>query len=590
MSVLRTIVVLSTALLFARSGYSQENLSSQAFRVLRQHCNSCHSDVNPQADLAILEHDSLIGTYVTPGKPDKSELWARISSDDDDDRMPPPPTPSLSQEERDIVRKWILAGAKPFPPVTLAGREIVTVKAEYLAIQRDLASLPDVNRTDIRYFTISHLHNNPKIVQQDLALFRAALSKMINSLTWQAQIIRPRAINREKTVFRVNLAELGWDKNKAWELILGDETQNEATAYPYGLVWSKSQDAELASASKWVYDQTRTIIPIVRADWFVARVGVGELYYDILDMPQTASELETSLKVDIERDFQKNLLRRAGFSKSNVSEHNRVVDRHWSIYGAYWRSWDFANSLNERNILLNPLGSNFVGNSFNDRAFSANGGEIIFHLPNGLQGYMLVDDQGGRIVEGPIEIVKDSRSPLGNQKVINAISCISCHGKGMQPFRDAMRAGHGLTERDAIQKLELLVPAENEMNKLVERDTAQFRRALEETIGPDLDGRDVFEVVEPVSAIARQFSRKIDATDVAAEIGFQGPPEKLQAFFKSKQAAQVGLKTLGAGGVIDRRLWETKAAKKRTKNPAIENPYRISVIELIDPNAIPVHP
>ena len=54
----------------------------------------------------------------------------------------------------------------------------------------------------------------------------------------------------------------------------------------------------------------------------------------------------------------------------------------------------------------------FAGNPFADQAFEHDGGEIIFNLPNGLQGYLLVDGKGERIDEGPIEIVSDaSKTP-----------------------------------------------------------------------------------------------------------------------------------------------------------------------------------
>ena len=88
---------------------------------------------------------------------------------------------------------------------------------------------------------------------------------------------------------------------------------------------------------------------------------------------------------------------RAGFNNSGVSNHNRVVERHKSRYGAYWKSYDFAGSVGAQNILTHPLG------------FTHDGGEAIFNLPNGLQGYYLANASGFRLDEAPINIGLQSR-------------------------------------------------------------------------------------------------------------------------------------------------------------------------------------
>ena len=59
------------------------------------------------------------------------------------------------------------------------------------------------------------------------------------------------------------------------------------------------------------------------------------------------------------------------------------------------------------NLFRFPLGPAFADNPFPNQAFEHAGGEIIFNLPNGLQGYLLVDAKGDRIDAGPIDIVGD---------------------------------------------------------------------------------------------------------------------------------------------------------------------------------------
>ena len=79
-----------------------------------------------------------------------------------------------------------------------------------------------------------------------------------------------------------------------------------------------------------------------------------------------------------------------------------------------------------QNIFTHPL------------TFRHDGGEVVFHLPNGLQGYYISDASGNRIDEAPIDIV--SNPAASNPAVRNGLSCIGCHTEGMKTFEDEVRA------------------------------------------------------------------------------------------------------------------------------------------------------
>ena len=56
--------------------------------------------------------EALLASDVIPGDLEKSELWQRVITTDDDDRMPPPDSHKvLKPEQKELLKKWIMAGA-----------------------------------------------------------------------------------------------------------------------------------------------------------------------------------------------------------------------------------------------------------------------------------------------------------------------------------------------------------------------------------------------------------------------------------------------------------------------------------------------
>src|SRR5207247_11279002 len=128
------------------------------------------------------------------------------------------------------------------------------------------------------------------------------------------------------------------------------------------------------------------------------------------------------LQVDVMPDLQDETAVRVGFTDSGVSKNNRMIERHHAAYGAYWRSYDFADNKGRQSLFEHPLGP-----TNGETSFKQDGGEMIFHLPNGLLGFMIVDKNGKRIDKAPVEIVSDPQRP--DQKVTTGLSCMSCHSR-----------------------------------------------------------------------------------------------------------------------------------------------------------------
>ena len=94
--------------------YSKE--AAEAKRIFAQYCFECHRSSVAKGGIKILNHDLLVfkREMVVPGRPDESPLMRHFDSDSQL-VMPPPPRPPLTEEEQAAIRRWIEAGAPPFP-------------------------------------------------------------------------------------------------------------------------------------------------------------------------------------------------------------------------------------------------------------------------------------------------------------------------------------------------------------------------------------------------------------------------------------------------------------------------------------------
>ncbi len=87
--------------------------------ILNQNCTSCHGGVKAAGDISFVYRETATKKgkrsgrpVIVPGKPEESELMARITSGDKDYRMPPADHgPALPAEKIALLRDWIRQGA-----------------------------------------------------------------------------------------------------------------------------------------------------------------------------------------------------------------------------------------------------------------------------------------------------------------------------------------------------------------------------------------------------------------------------------------------------------------------------------------------
>lgn len=483
-------------------------VAKAAFDVLDTHCARCHQvgrlkGLKPAKNFGnILALDEIARdpNLILPGNPDGSRLFIMIAKQE----MPydvfqefsgdPEPT----KEEVEAVYKWI----KSIEPSGCDDREPISSQDVVAAIARDLDAQPEHRRPGMRYITLSHLYNSCA-QDKDMVRFRQGVVKLLNSLSRESDVIKLRTVDDKETVVAFNLDDLKWS-TADWDKIIA--------AYPYA-VRPDSTDYDTVARL------TRTPLAWVRGDWFGYTASRPPLYYDLLKLPDDFNELQKQLDLDVLRNIERFQVKRAGFQKSGVSKHNRLIERHSIATGYFWTSYDFKGDKPEQSLFVRPLGPE------GDNAFKADGGETIFSLPNGFQAYYLNTAKGERLDKGPTEIVLDD-SQL-DRAVTNGISCFGCHNQGIRRATDDVRK-HVLADRtfpkSVRDKVEALYPPVEEMNRILDEDFNRFRNAmLRAGLDPELDSNNVG--VESINFLSKQYEKAVDIKAAAAEYGIT--PEQL---------------------------------------------------------------
>jgi mono/diheme cytochrome c family protein len=535
-------VPLVVVLAGGRAPAADDTLAARARAVLEAHCSRCHGPDGPAKGGFgyVLDRDRLVArARVVPGKPDESELFQRVR----DGEMPPAKQkPRPGPDDVDLLRRWIEAGAPAVRPAP--GPRRFLSESEVLGmIFADLRSIEPEQRRFARYLTLTHLANAGR-PDEDLRTCRLAVAKLVNSLSWHPRLSVPEPIEPGQTVLRLDLRRYQWN-SRLWDRL--------AAVYPYRTDKPGPEARAVAAA-------TGSEVPVVRADWFVATASRPPLYHDLLQLPANDRELERLLRVDVLTDVREETAVRAGFNGSGVSRNNRLIERHDAAYGAYWRSYDFSDNTERQNLFEHPLGP-VPGPD----AFIQAGGELLFHLPNGLQGYLLVDGNGRRIDRGPVDIVSDPRRP--DRAVETGLSCMTCHTRGLIPKTDQVRA-HVLKNPQAfaaadVAAVKALYPPAAVLRALLEEDSDRFVKALAK-IGVRPDDP------EPTAAVTEQYEAALDLEAAAAEVGIQ-PEELARRLRDAPEFARPLGALLTRGGTVQRSTFQAAFADlTRTLTPATE--------------------
>jgi serine/threonine-protein kinase len=418
----------------------------QVADILRVNCGNCHIGQGAQGDFGyLLDMDELLASgKIIPGSKEDSRIYARMV----EGTMPPAAvrviqTPTYGQIE--LVGRWIDELELPDEGTNCEPPPFMDTDTAIRLMQADMAAQDDADKPFTRYLTINYA-SNAGLCGRPLQRQRYALFKGINSVSTNTRIAQPQAIDQDELIYRIDIRDYNWDREidlqdnditdpanvdfrDGWEAIIA----NPETAV-YAVEYTGAQADDLKA-------DAQTAVPFLPVNVFIQATEFGDLYYTLIGGKFNLFDFELDvLGIDTLAEIEEDNLMRAGFENSGVSKQERVLNRFDSNVGPgtnYWISFDFdgGNGGDGANGFERDVANESIFSDPLDFAFA--GGEAIFSLPNGLQGYYVAAANGDRLAEAPIGVVIDPAQ--NNGLVTNGASCHSCHNAGMITFTDTVR-------------------------------------------------------------------------------------------------------------------------------------------------------
>jgi serine/threonine-protein kinase len=491
-------------------GNTEADLAKAAAEnVLAANCGQCHgSKLTPQSAQAGMNFIDNIDELVKTGKIiPLNSAGSRVVQRMVRREMPPVSSglPAVTDADITTVSQYI-DNPRFWPDVAPTGGDcskdgqLVDFDELFQTVNEDLARADNKDTPFYRYVSITNRFTAGQCADA-LDKDRDGLTKMLNMLSIDAGIEAPVPVNKDETLYRVDLRDFAWDRAISVEgTNFVDVWEAIAANNPYAVEFV-GDDADDAKAD------TGTAFPIQFADQMMDVAIIGNLYYAIIDV-DVAQPLANFISVNLGIDVVQNTIDedqlRAGTTKSRISRQDRLVQRDGIEVraGALWQSFDFEDNANE-SIFEDP---------FN---FTPGGTEAIFTLPNGMLGFIIADANDA-IVEDS-DILLDTNQ--NNFRAITSVSCSNCHAGGLIPVTDEVRdiaianaRDIGLN-RDEVEQLQGIYVSPQEFARQVTEDSDQFyKRALQQADLPVQGG-------DPVSNVFLRFDQDMRLADAAGDLG-----------------------------------------------------------------------
>jgi serine/threonine-protein kinase len=460
--------------------------------LLASKCFTCHQygQRDPSGWGSILDFSRLLDSeLVVPGDLTSSRLWHRVAVRND----MPFNGERLTPEQKGLIQQWIL-GLPQALPRPRGQAEILD-----LLIQ-DQATAG--NQSDVRYVSFGEFVDGRRS-PEEIAAAGAIFKVILNSVSRRPAIVDPVAVDRERSIWRFRLADLGWSEDE-WNRLIAH--------YPYCL-------PSASAPHRALYQRLRTEAPVVRGDWFLVTALSPALYHDLLQLGGSLDEIvRRNLGVDINEDIAQGRVSRLAVPDWGLtSMRHRVLERHQTRDGGYlWLTYHLLDGLDVRNY---PLGPRDRNNDF-AHSFSAMAMEAIWSLPNGLQAYLLADGEGNRVDTARTSVVLDPRRRNG--QVENAISCNACHAPtGLSQPKEIVDVRTDVTDRRGyfspaeLAQIRRIYPAN--ADQILAADANRYRATFDGLLvdRPPSSGSEW----DAFNTLTGQYESKLGLRQMALELG-----------------------------------------------------------------------
>jgi hypothetical protein len=259
------------------------DLAIQARDILRRYCAECHTgSADPgQSKLKLLDYKQLTAKgrpvpFVTPDG--RSQVLDLIK----DGSMPPANRPAPRAEEIAVLERWVKAAAPAYPQ-TFDDRYVL----EAVADDFEHENAKDRDRRGgeyLRYASFAHLLSDVQLLP-DIGAAERQLNDALALSTGGAPV-KVIPIDPAATVFRIELARLGWQTTELFEKV---ERRKSAGAHPlrsFDLLLLDYPSGESRPAGEFVLtnrleklldakSQVRPV-PFVRGDWLASALVNGK--------------------------------------------------------------------------------------------------------------------------------------------------------------------------------------------------------------------------------------------------------------------------------------------------------------------------
>jgi hypothetical protein len=378
-------------------------------------------------------------------------------------------------------------------PVATPCNGLIFADDLYALVANDLAQLDADDAVFTRYLSLAD-QANADGCGPVLDGARAALDKLVNSVSLDASQTNLVPVDADLTLYRLDLRDYAWDRPieldgttfaDAWEAIIASSVY----AVPY-----LGDDADDAVAD------SGTSVPVLFGDAFVAAVAKAPLYYALLDIPEDIDAfLLHELGIDVDAARADRDVVRAGLDGTGVGSAEFLVER-FEIEvraGSVWQI--FSGEGGADAMLADPLGTP-----------DSDERELVFTLPNGLLGHVLADGDGQRLDDSALTLDTNQN----DFRALVAASYFRLRSQGVTA-RDSLRR-FVLDDPDAFSPEELeqilaVYPSADDLEAIVLDDRAAFALALD-GIGIDISAP------EPISLAFAEFDRDVDLDTAAGAL------------------------------------------------------------------------